>query len=156
MISIMGMDFTNEQMFLLVMWSILAFVIQPIYILKRLSLKYRDENWIKRTLTPSQNLLMERLNNDYTPTIERILSNHLQTFRASLFKPIMAEAGQLNSDIENALPQSTQMAMIQNDAMHRVAERYPTIGAILPYLIQGNNGHGAGSFSPISGQHHDF
>ena len=139
------MTYTLADLLLVLIWAILAFLVQPKWIVRHLSHLYRSKTWVEANLKMSHEALCTRLNNEFVPVLGECfnasISNHMQTFRASLLNPVAAQAKRANAEIEEAISHAVQLedplAKYKQQAMENYLEKYPYL-AFLPTLLGGD------------------
>lgn len=148
-----------EQLFLIIVWAVLAFVVQPYYITIRISAKYKDKEWVKLNLALSHETLMERLNTVLLPLfhdeLTTVVRSHLQTFKASLMQGPNRDAAALNGEVEEMVDGHFEEQIglppaIMEEATEKIMKKYPSLALVLPLLKAQNNGSGSGIL-PSSG-----
>lgn len=147
-----------------VIWSLLAFFIQPAWITKKLSSKWRNKDWVKVNLECSHMLLSERICNEFIPTlaglIDESVSNHLKTFKASLFNPIMAQGKRANAEAESAIEAMIPVtAKVQAEAAEKLLKKYPALAFVGPFVEKMGGAQGGALNVPVQlseGRRGDF
>jgi len=151
---------TPEQIFLVIVWALLAFIIQPFYITLKISAKYKDKEWVKLNLALSHETLTERLQDVIMPLLHDELTSvvkaHLQTFKASLMQGPMRDARALNEEIEGyaeaEIQQQTGLPpQIMEEATERIIKKYPALGIMIPFLQKQAGGSAGGRSSNNGG-----
>ena len=150
---------TPEQIILIVIWALLAFIIQPYYITIRISAKYKDKEWVKLNLALSHEALVSRVRSVIVPLIARetteAVSKSLQTAKINMFHPAMAAAGKLSGEIEGYAEEEIQQQIglppaVVEEAAQKIIKKYPSLAIMIPFM-QKQAGGGAGGRSGNNG-----
>ena len=157
------MTYTWSDLFLVIIWAILAFIIQPKFIVWRLSVMYKSKSWVEANLKLSHKTLIARLETDFMPVVkdsmDSSISNHLQTFKASVFRPIQAQAEAMNGEIEGTMDEYVDridpFAGLKEEAMQKYLKKYPLL-SFIPEMLNAKKGGSSDQISTNSDNRRDF
>jgi hypothetical protein len=115
---------------------------------------YKSKSWVEANLKLSHKSLIARLETDFMPVVkdsmDHSISNHLQTFKASVFRPIQAQAEAMNGELEGAMDEYAEsidpFAGLKAQAMEKYMKKYPAL-SFIPDILRANKG---GSSDPVS------
>ena len=157
-----------KEIILVLIWAILAFIIQPWAISMRITARYNDKEWVSKNLKVSQEAIIERFLTTIVPALGTVfnekLSNNLKTFKASLFGPITKDGKKLEGEIEGVIQDAIEGQIpimpglppeIMEKAMADFAKKHPYIALVAPYIPQMLKGGGDGG-NPLSGRSGDL
>lgn len=115
---------------------------------------YKSKSWVEANLKLSHRTLITRLETEFMPVVRQSMddsvSNHLQTFKASVFRPIQAQAEAMNGDLEGAMDEYVEnidpFAGLKEEAMQKYLKKYPLL-SFIPDIMNAKRG---GSPDPVS------
>lgn len=154
------------EIILTIIWAILAFVIQPHYLMRRISAKYRNKKWVEINLKTAHEqifsgfsevlkgsqvdfaeMIGEIIGETFVEERGNIISGVLGGFTGPLMKQAKAANGEVEQEIEGYLErtgieESIAAAAVKEKYMEKIYEKYPLL-AFAPDILGFRPGKGA-------------
>lgn len=169
-------DFWKE-IILTIIWGVLAFYIQPKFLEKRISAKYKDKKWVEVHLGPAHSRLLlgvekviEGSQLGFSEALGELIGKTFEEERKKIVSgvlggtvgPMMKQAKAANGDVEeqleeylesNGVQASVEAIKAKQKYMEKIYDKYPLLAfapEILDKISSSQSGKGGGKQLTIS------